>query len=98
MSGLVFSPAALADLDEIWDYTARRWSIDQAERYVRDIANACGALSDGHRKGTAIDEIRAGYFKLAVGSHFVFYHMTGAGEFDIVRVLHQRMDVPRRLQ
>ncbi len=72
MSGFVLSPAARADLDEIWEYTAERWSIDQAERYVRAIVDACQALVDGQRQGTAVDHIRKGYFKLSVGSHVVF--------------------------
>jgi hypothetical protein len=33
----VLSPRAQADLDDIWDYTADRWGLDQAETYTRDI-------------------------------------------------------------
>ena len=29
----VLTPRARADLDEIWDYTADRWGLDQAETY-----------------------------------------------------------------
>ncbi|MFQ8432040.1 type II toxin-antitoxin system RelE/ParE family toxin [Amaricoccus sp. W119] len=32
MRGFVLSPAAQADLDEIWDYTAERWGQEQAAR------------------------------------------------------------------
>ncbi|ROU02543.1 type II toxin-antitoxin system RelE/ParE family toxin [Histidinibacterium lentulum] len=32
------SPAALTDLDGIWDYAARTWSVGQAEAYVRGLA------------------------------------------------------------
>jgi toxin ParE1/3/4 len=98
MSGFVLSPAALADLDEIWEYTAERWSIGQAERYVRAIVDACQALADGRRQGVAVDHIRKGYFKLAVGSHLVFYCRPGPAETLVVRVLHHRMDVATRLQ
>jgi len=31
MSRYILSPRAQADLDEIWDYTAERWGVDQAE-------------------------------------------------------------------
>lgn len=34
MSSSVLSPAAEADLDAIWDYTADNWSIAQADSYV----------------------------------------------------------------
>lgn len=92
------SPAARADLGEIWDYTASRWGAEQAERYVRALAAACQDLADQRKEGRAIDDIRAGYYKLAVGSHLLFYRLAGDGTIDIVRVLHQRMDIPERLR
>jgi ParE toxin of type II toxin-antitoxin system, parDE len=33
----VLSPRAQTDLDDIWNYTADRWGLDQAETYTRDI-------------------------------------------------------------
>jgi toxin ParE1/3/4 len=94
----LLSPAARADLAGIWRYTAQRWDQDQAERYTGEIVNACSSLADGRRQGRTIDDIRKGYFKLAVGSHFLIYRLTSDGMFDIVRILHQRMDIPERLQ
>jgi toxin ParE1/3/4 len=93
MKRFVLSPAAQADLEDIWDYSAARWSIAQAETYVRAIAAACEALVAGHRNGQRIDDIRPGYMKLLVGSHVLFFRQTEAGDIDIVRILHQRMDV-----
>ena len=40
MKGLLLSPAARADLEEIWDYTARTWGKAQAERYILEIREA----------------------------------------------------------
>jgi toxin ParE1/3/4 len=98
VKAFLFSPAARADLAGIWDFTAERWSVEQAERYVRDIADACQALADGRREGRAVDDVRPGYLKLAVGSHFLFYRITAAGIVEIVRILHQRMDIAARLE
>lgn len=98
MTGYILSPAARADLNEIWDYSARHWGADQADSYIRAIRDACAALADGSRQGRAIDDIRAGYRKLAVQSHFLFYRLTDTGLIDVVRILHQRMDVAARLQ
>jgi len=97
MSGFLLSPAARHDLAEIWDYTAERWGLEQAERYIRELTTACQDLADQRRTGRALDEIRAGYFKLSVGSHFLCYRLTDVGMIDIVRILHQRMDLPERL-
>jgi toxin ParE1/3/4 len=97
MTRHLLSPAAQADLDGIWDYTARVWGESQAERYVLAIRAACEALATGKRRGRPIDGIRPGYRKLAVGSHHLYYRVTDQGLIDVVRILHRRMDVPARL-
>ena len=78
MKGYVLSPAAQADLSQIWDYSARNWGAEQADRYILAIRDACEALADGSRRGRAVDDIRPGYRKLAVASHFLFYRITDA--------------------
>jgi toxin ParE1/3/4 len=97
MRACLLTPAARNDLAEIWDYTAARWSIDQAERYIRAIAAACQDVADERKQGRPVPEIREGYFQLAVGSHFLFYRLTAGNDIEVVRILHQRMDVPQRL-
>lgn len=62
-----------------------------------DIRDVCTALATGRRQGRTADEVRAGYRKAAVGSHVLFYRMAVDGTLDIVRILHQRMDVTRHL-
>lgn len=96
MSRYILSPAAEADIDGIWDYTADNWSSDQADRYVRLIVDACRSISSDGREGRAISEVRMGYYKLSVGSHFIIFRLMD-GTVDIVRVLHHRMDVGARL-
>jgi toxin ParE1/3/4 len=96
MSEVVFSPRAQADLDEIWEYTADRWDIQQADTYLRDLVLACSAVASGARKGRDAGDIRAGYFKITVVSHVVFYKERD-GIMDVIRVLHQQMDMTRHL-
>ena len=96
MAGYAFSPAAQADLSEIWDYTAEHWGEAQAERYTRDIQAACEGLSGGNLVGLSAEAIRAGYWKVAVGSHVIYYRER-EDTLEIVRILHRRMDVSRHL-
>jgi len=98
MKGYVLSPAAQADLSQIWDYSARNWGLEQADHYISSIRDACEALANGSRQGRAIDDIRPGYRKLSVASHLLFYRITDAGLIDVIRILHQRMDVASRLR
>lgn len=97
MSRYLLSPAAQADLEQIWDYTRDRWGVDQAEVYLRELQRAIERTAANPQIGRACDEIRPGYRKLAAASHTVFYQLTADGAIDVVRVLHQRMDVDRHL-
>lgn len=97
MSGFVLSPAARADLEAIWRYTAGRWGTDQAERYLRLIQTACEALAQGRQIGRSAEDVRAGYYHAEVGSHILFFRLGEAGVIDVVRILHQRMDIDRHL-
>ena len=96
MSGFVLSPRARADLDGIWNYSVETWSAAQAERYLRQIADAFEILSADPRRGQDCSEIRRGYRKFATGSHVIFFRMNG-GVVDVIRILHSRMDFARQL-
>lgn len=96
MTDFILSPAAQADVDGIWDYTAAQWSEDQAERYLRSIRDACRDLAAGKRRGRAVD-VREGYQRTIVGSHVLYFKTTDTGLIVVVRVLHQRMDVEAHL-
>jgi len=54
------SPLAEADLEEIWLYTFRQWSREQADGYLRIILAAIEGLASGNtvRQRT---EVREGY-------------------------------------
>jgi toxin ParE1/3/4 len=90
MSRVTFSPAAIADIGGIWDYTAETWGVDQADRYTDDIRDTCNDLAAGTKQGRTVD-VSDGYRKYAVGKHFVFFVETGDG-IAVIRVLHQQMD------
>jgi toxin ParE1/3/4 len=97
LTGYVLTPRARRDLSEIWDDTATQWGTAQADRYIRLIASACDALATGGAKGCSAEAIRPGYLRQTVGSHVVFYRARKRGGIEIVRVLHQRMDLERHL-
>jgi toxin ParE1/3/4 len=92
----VLSPRAQTDLDKIWDHTADRWGLDQAETYTRDIWQRIEEVAARPTIGQDCSEIRAGYYKTSCGSHFLFYRLIAEG-IDIVRILHERMDFERHL-
>jgi toxin ParE1/3/4 len=90
------TPAARQDLSSIWDYTAERWDVGQAEIYVSEIGAAVERVADDPRRGRACDELREGYRQYSVGRHLLFYVERSDG-VDVIRILHQRMDPTRHL-
>lgn len=93
---LTFRPSARRDLEGIWDLGRARWGVTQAEDYVRRIKNTLDLLTCHPEMGRSCEDIRAGYRKRPVGVHVVFYRLTG-DTIEVVRILHQRMDVDSRL-
>lgn len=88
-------PLAEADLEDIWLYTFKTWSAEQADIYHNAIVTAFEDLATGRKTGRPVD-IREGCFKYPVGAHVVFYRVSRSG-VDVLRVLHRRMDVDRHL-
>jgi len=96
MAGYALRPRARRDIDDIWSFTMERWGEAQAERYVSAIRSTLDRVAGDPSKGRPCDDVRAGYFKIASGSHLIFYRFHGQ-RVEVVRVLHQRMDVRRHL-
>lgn len=96
MSAYVLTPAAQADLADIWDYGEAQWGADRAEDYIRQIQRAMETVARDPRRGRPCGEIREAYLKFGVGSHLLFFRRR-ADQVEIVRILHQRMDIDRHL-
>ena len=95
MKEIRLSPAAQRDLDGIWDYSEEKWGSQKAQQYIEAIQGTLISIANGKRITRPVS-VREGYFKCAVGSHIVFYR-TDDALLDVVRILHQRMDVERHL-
>ena len=89
------SPLAEADLEDIWLYTFKNWSEDQANSYHRDLVTAFDDLAAGRKIGRPAD-IREGYFKCLAGSHVIYFRKAKHG-IAVIRVLHVKMDANRHL-
>ena len=83
---------AYEDLKEIAVYTHEIWGASQRDIYMRMLDSAFHVIVANPSCGLKIDEIREGYYKYVIGKHLIFYRVV-AGEIEIVRILHQRMDV-----
>jgi toxin ParE1/3/4 len=92
------SKKASNDLEEIWFYTFENWSIGQADRYIDLIVDEFEYIAENPKSGKDYNEIRKGYFQSRVKSHFIFYKINLKDDtIEIIRVLHQQMDIDSRL-
>jgi len=89
------SPLAEADLEEIWLYTFRQWSVAQAEEYHNAIIAGIVGLAAGSNVPQRTD-VRDGYWKYKVGMHVLYFRCSDE-YLDVIRILHGRMDVDARL-
>lgn len=97
MPGFVLTNKAKADLKTIARYTENQWGREQRNRYLALLDSSFHDLAAAPFKGRDCSEIRAGYRKYGVGRHIIFYRQTAPDLVEVVRILHDRMDVPRRL-
>ena len=92
----LFTPLARRDLDDIWQYSAKRWGEDQAEVYLRHIDVATRRIAENPSIARLCDDVREGYRVLLCASHNIYFRTTKDAVV-IVRILHTRMDPDRNL-
>ncbi len=92
------SNAAAKDLENIWIYTFEQWSLTQADRYFGLLMDEIEYIAANPYLGKDYSHIREGYFRSRVKSHFIFYKISPVNNFvEIIRILHQQMDIDERL-
>jgi toxin ParE1/3/4 len=87
------SEKAVDDLERIWLYTYENWSFEQADRYYQLIIDEIDFIAANKLSGKSMDHIKKGYRVSIVKSHLIFYKIQNDGIIEIIRVLHQMMDV-----
>lgn len=92
------SVEAAKDLEKIWLYTLENWSAEQANKYFNLILDEIENIARDPNSGNDYSHIRKGYFQSRVNSHFIFYRVNQVlNLIEIIRILHQQMDVDSRL-
>lgn len=97
MHKVVIRRAATADLGGIAQYTRKRWGARQARQYLTALRSDIESLAHFPHRNPVVSRKDANTRKMASGHHLVFYRVNG-DMVEIVRVLHERMDVPDELE
>lgn len=93
MAEYIISEKAIEDLNTIWIYTAENWSVEQANRYYNLIVDEIEYVSENFELTKDFGNLRKNYKYSKVKSHLVFFRKTENAEMEVVRILHERMDV-----
>ena len=97
MPDLTIAPLARADLKEIGLYTQERWGVRRRDGYLGAFATRFGQIRAGTVAGRLRPEIRPGILSCPCHRHVIFFRRDGRGNVEILRILHQRMDVRRHV-
>ena len=97
MAKFHFTNKAVEDLSEIWNYTVDNWSENQADKYYELLIEACKELAAKPSLGYHYDLISKNILGYKTGKHIIFYRVLSENEIEIIRILHEMMDLERRL-
>lgn len=98
MIKLIFRQQAIMDLNDIWLYTFNVWSEIQADKYYESLEFGCNQIANNPDIGKEYEEIDRKLLGFRSGKHIIFYHVLNKHEVEIIRILHERMDLINQLK
>ena len=88
---------AVEDLSKIWDYTFEVWSEKQADRYYDGLISNCEEISENPDLGKSYKGISNQLLGMKSNRHIIFYRTLDKSYIEITRILHERMDLKKRI-
>lgn len=88
---------AVEDLSKIWDYTFEVWSEKQADKYFDSLISNCQEIADNPDLGKNYEGISNQLLGLKTNRHIIFYRTLEKDYIEITRILHERMDIRKRI-
>ena len=92
MLDIVIRPLARNDIMGIWQYTYENWGVTQADSYLNEMSQLINKLASSPKLGRSADDIVLGIRKFKFKHHLILYQ-SNQTKLEIVRILHERMDV-----
>jgi toxin ParE1/3/4 len=88
---------AVDDLSKIWDYTFEIWSENQADKYYEMLISSCQEIADNPQFGKNYDGIAQSLLGMKINRHIIFYRNLNENYIEISRILHERVDLKKRI-
>jgi toxin ParE1/3/4 len=97
MAKVHFTNKAIEDLEAIWKYTVKTWSVNQAEIYYGLLIDSCQKLATEPTLGKSYEVVEQHVLGFKTGQHLIFYRIVAAQEIEVNRILHGMMDLKNQL-
>jgi len=94
----IIAKKATEDLEQIWLYTYFHWSENQADDYYNLLIEKIEFIARNVSVGRNIDYIKQGYRCFSAEQYIIFYTLSAKNTVKIIRILHQKMDIPNKLR
>ncbi len=91
-AGFRLVPEAERDLQEIWAFSARTWSADQADLYIDRLVAVSELLAEFPELARLREEFTLAVRIHPAGSHLVVYRGRAEG-VDVLRILHNQRNL-----
>ncbi|KAB2641191.1 MAG: type II toxin-antitoxin system RelE/ParE family toxin [Verrucomicrobia bacterium] len=88
---LVFSPAAVQDLQLIADYTSRTWGAQQETLYLKERWAKLDLMLDRPENYRPRHDLDIDCYSERYGKHVIFFSVLGE-TLQVIRILHSAMD------
>jgi len=88
---------AVEDLSKIWDYTFEVWSEQQADKYYDGLISNCQEIAENPDFGKNYDGISKQLLGVKANRHIIFYRTLNENYVEITTILHERMDLKKRI-
>lgn len=88
---------AVEDLSKIWDYTFEVWSEEQADKYYDGLISNCQEIAEDPELGKTYEGISEQLLGMKANRHIIFYRTLNENYVEITRILHERMDLKKRI-
>lgn len=88
---------AVEDLSKTWDYTFEVWSEQQADKYYGELISFCQEIAENQNSGKTYEGISKQLLGMKANRHIIFYRTIKENYVEITRILHERMDLKKRI-
>jgi toxin ParE1/3/4 len=98
MNSVILSKLAEKDIRNIWSYSVEKWGEEHTVQYLTGLNRKLDQLSqEPDTFGVRRPDIKPDYMSCLYERHIVFFKKVN-DSIKVIRILHQRMDIERRIR